>query len=33
MKENEVFEKFENYFLLKTIDNLKGNFYNNWKTF
>ena len=33
MRENDIFEEFEDYFLFKTIDDLKENFYNKWKTF
>lgn len=33
MKENEIFEEFENYFLFKTVNDLKINFHRDWLTF
>jgi len=33
MRESKIFEEFEDYFLFKTIEEIRNNFFDNWKTF
>jgi hypothetical protein len=33
MRENDIFEEFENYFLFKTIDDLRKSFFYRWKNY